>query len=151
MKPLIVLLVAFAATLLVIKLMSGQWNYILAGNIAMSIMLLFTAMGHFAFTEGMTMMIPPFIPYKKALVYVTGIIEITTAAGLLLPSTQALTAGLLILFFVMLLPANIYAAMKGVDYQKGTYEAPNLTYLWFRVPLQLLFIAWVGYFGLYNQ
>ncbi|RYF75297.1 MAG: hypothetical protein EOO39_07140 [Cytophagaceae bacterium] len=151
MKPLIVLIAAFAASLLVIKLMSGQWNYMLAGNIAMAMMLLFTAMGHFAFTKGMTMMMPPFIPYKKALVYVTGAIEIAAAAGLLIPSTRALTAGLLILFFVLLLPVNIYAAMKGVDYQKGTYEAPNLTYLWFRVPLQLLFIAWVSYFGLYNQ
>jgi uncharacterized membrane protein len=57
----------------------------------------------------------------------------------------------LIFFFVILLPANIYAAMKGVDYQKGSYGGNGLTYLWFRVPLQLLFIAWVAYFGLYTR
>jgi len=42
----------------------------------------------------------------------------------------------------MLLPANIYAALKHVDYQRGTFEGSGTNYLWFRVPLQVLFILW---------
>ena len=29
-----------------------------------------------------------------------------------------------------------------LDYQKATYDGNGLTYLWFRVPLQILFILW---------
>jgi uncharacterized membrane protein len=48
----------------------------------------------------------------------------------------------LIVFFVLLLPANINAAIKHIDYQKGTFEGQGLNYLWFRIPLQILFIVW---------
>jgi uncharacterized membrane protein len=108
----------------------------------MSAMLLFTAVGHFAFTKGMAMMLPPFIPYKTEIVYLTGIIEIAAAVGLLIPNLREITAWLLIAFFVLILPANIYAAVKQIDYQKATFEGNGLTYLWFRVPLQILFIIW---------
>ena len=148
MKPLIVLLAVFAGSLLVLKLFTGQWDYRLAGNIAMAAMLLFTAIGLFAFTKGMTMMVPDFVPFKRELVYLTGVVELAAAVGLLLPSLRSSTAILLIVFFVLLLPANIFAAVKGVDYQKGTYGKKNLAYLWFRVPLQVLFIVWVVYFSL---
>lgn len=114
----------------------------------MSIMLLFTSIGHFAFTKGMEMMIPTIIPYKRTMVYLTGVIEICAAVGLLLGSTRELTAWLLILFFILLLPANIYAAMKHVDYQKGTFEGSGVGYLWFRVPLQVLFIIWTYFFAI---
>lgn len=116
----------------------------------MAAMLLFTAIGHFAFAKGMTMMLPDFVPFKKQVVYLTGVIEATAAAGLLIGSLREVTAILLIVFFVLVLPANIYSALKNVDYQKGTNEGPSVNYLWFRVPLQLFFIAWVAYFGLYS-
>lgn len=151
MKPLLVLLAAFMLAIIGLRLLTGEWNWVLAGNIAMAIMLLFTAIGHFVFTKGMTMMLPDFIPFKKELVYLTGLIEVVAAAGLLIPSLRQMTAGFLVVFFVLLLPANVYAAYKRVDYQKGTYDGEGLRYLWFRVPLQLLFIGWVIFFGLYRQ
>jgi hypothetical protein len=43
---------------------------------------------------------------------------------------------------VVVLSANINAASKGVNYQKGTFDGDGRGYLWFRVPLQILFIAW---------
>jgi uncharacterized membrane protein len=77
----------------------------------MSAMLLFTAMGHFMFSEGMAMMIPDFIPFKLELVYLTGVFEIVSSIGLLLPKHKVITDWLLIAFFVLVLPANIYAAL----------------------------------------
>jgi len=151
MKPLLVLIAAFLISLVGLEIVSGEWNYRLAGNIAMASMLLFTAIGHFAFTKGMTMMLPDVVPFKKELVYLTGFIEAAAAIGLLVNSFRGITAILLIIFFVLLLPANIHAALKNVDYQKGTYDGQGLTYLWFRVPLQLFFIGWVVYFSLYNR
>lgn len=148
MKPLIVLISAFAIALIATKLFTGIYNYVFSGNLAMSIMLVFTAIGHFTYTKGMTMMIPPFIPYKKDLVYFTGVIEIVAAIRLLTPGLRYSTSIILIVFFILLLPANIYAAIKKVDYEKATHTGKGLNYLWFRVPLQLVFIAWIVYFNM---
>ena len=148
MKPLIVLGITFAIALLAAKIFNHGWNFIFAGNAAMSCMLLFTAIGHFAYSKGMAMMIPGIIPFKTAIVYLTGLIEISAAIGLLILSVRHITSLLLIIFFVAILPANINAAIHKVDFQKGTNEGNDLKYLWFRIPLQLFFIAWVWYFGL---
>jgi uncharacterized membrane protein len=43
----------------------------------------------------------------------------------------------------LLLPANIKAAKEHIDYQKGNFEGSGLKYLWFRMPLQILFILWI--------
>lgn len=134
------MLATFAISLLATKLIANRYDFALAGVIAMSVMLVFTSIGHFVFTKGMLMMIPGFIPFRKELVYITGIIEIAAAVGLLIPRIRIMTAWFLIVFFILLLPANIYAATRQVDYQKGTLDGPGTTYLWFRVPLQILFI-----------
>ena len=149
MKPLVVLISSFCISVLATKIFYHNWNWIFAGNAAMSSMLLFTAIGHFAFSKGMAMMMPGFIPFKKGVVFLTGLIEILAAIGLLLPAHRHLAAILLIIFFILILPANINAAVKKVDFQKGNYEGSGMNYLWFRVPLQLFFILWVWYFGLY--
>lgn len=142
MTPLIVLISAFAVSLLVIKIVRGKFDFALSGRIAMSTMLLFTSIAHFIYTNGMSMMLPDFIPYKTEVVYLTGIIEIAAAIGLLIPNFIIVTAWLLIVFFILILPANIHAAIKHIDYQKGTFDGNGLYYLWFRIPLQILFLIW---------
>ncbi|MEZ2337510.1 DoxX family protein [Mucilaginibacter sp. RCC_168] len=144
MKVLIILLGTFGIGLVVTKL-SGDFSIKLSAQIAMAVMMAFTALGHFKFTRGMAMMLPSFIPYKKQVVYITGVIEIAAAAGLLIPATRTLTAWCLILFFIVLTPANINAAMKHINMEKGTFDGPGPAYLWFRIPLQLLFMAWVSW------
>ncbi|UII25776.1 hypothetical protein LVD15_21105 [Fulvivirga maritima] len=143
MKPLIVLIVASLIALVIFRLLHGHFDFQLSAKVGMSVMLLFTAMGHYMFPQGMALMIPDFIPLKKELVYFTGIIEVAAAIGLHITQFRLLTAWLLILFFILILPANIKAAVDHLDYQKATYNGPGLAYLWFRVPLQMLFIAWV--------
>jgi uncharacterized membrane protein len=149
MKPLLVLLVAFGLLLLGSFLWTGSPNHLLTGNGAMAAMLLFTGAGHFALTAGMMQMLPTFLPAKKAWVLATGVLEIAAAVGLLIPAVRMETAWLLIAFFVLILPANVLAALRHINYQTGTLDGPGPRYLWFRVPLQVLFIAWVWYFGLY--
>jgi len=86
-------------------------------------MLLFAAIGHFVFIAGMILMLPHFISFVKAVVYLTGVAEIASALGLLINPWCETTATLLLIFFIASLPANIYAAYKQVDYQKARRAA----------------------------
>ncbi len=142
MKPLIILISVFVISCMTNKILHGNFSFALSGRIGMSAMLLFTAIGHFVFTKGMSMMLPDFVPFRIELVYLTGILEIAAAIGLFIPKFRVVTAWLLVVFFILMLPANIYASIKHIDYQKGTFDGPGLTYLWFRIPLQILFIVW---------
>lgn len=36
----------------------------------------------------------------------------------------------------------IYGSIKHLDIQKATFDGNGLNYLWFRIPLQILFIVW---------
>lgn len=143
MKPLIILLSVFTVALGLTKLFRGNFKIAFSGRIAMSVMLLFTAAGHFMFTTGMAMMLPPFIPYAREVVYLTGVFEGLAAIALLVPKFRTVAAWLLIIFFILVLPANIYAAVHRIDYQTGTFDGNGLKYLWFRIPLQIFFIVWV--------
>ena len=143
MVPLIVLLIVFVIAFFVIKSRTKRPDWQAAGRIAMSVMLVFTAVSHFVFTEGMVQMIPDVFPFKTEIVYMTGILEILFAIGLLIPKYRTLTAWLLIAFFLAVLPANIKAAMENINYQTGKLNGNGINYLWFRVPLQLFYIAWV--------
>ena len=142
MKPLIVLLAAFGLSVITVKIINGIYEFALAGRIALSAMLVFSAIGHFAFTKGMSLMVPAFIPLKTGIVYLTGLIEIIFAIGILIPAYRIFAAWSLIVFLVLVLPANIYASVKRVDYQKETFNGSGTNYLWFRIPLQILFIGW---------
>jgi uncharacterized membrane protein len=93
-------------------------------------------------------MLPPSIPFKKVIVYITGLIEILAGVGLLIKPCRHTTSVLLVIFFIMILPANVYAAINKVNYEKGNYSGNDLKYLWFRIPLQIFFVEWVCYFGI---
>ena len=111
----------------------------------MAIMLVFTALAHFNQTEYMIEMLPDFIPFKKETVYITGIIEFLAAIGLFIKKTVRITTYLLILFYFLVLPANIIGSIKQVDLGGMDAGAP---YLLFRIPLQVLFMIWIYYFGI---
>ncbi len=137
----------FAVSLLVTRLGRSAFDVSLAGRIALAFMLVFTATGHFVFTRGMTAMLPAFVPFRAFMVYLTGVLEILAAAGLFVPGLRVLTGYLLILFFILILPANIYAAVNHLNYETGATNGKGLAYLWFRVPFQLLLICWAWYFA----
>ena len=114
------------------------------GIIGLVLVLLLTASAHFFTPQALAAMLPPFVPLRPALVYLTGVLEIALALGIALPATRRV-AGLaamatLILFF----PANVYAAFAHVDVG-GHAWGP--VYLLIRAPLQALLIAWTWWFA----
>jgi uncharacterized membrane protein len=143
--PEIILIVVFVVSLLIIKKAKGAFEIAKAARIGMAAMLVVTGFAHFAFTSGMVMMLPSFIPQRALIIYATGLLEFAAAAGLLLPGFRVRTGWLLILFFILLLPANIYAALNHVNLKTAGNDGDGPVYLWFRIPLQLFFISWVYY------
>jgi uncharacterized membrane protein len=89
-------------------------------------------------TEAMIEMLPPWVPERRALVYLTGLAEVLAAIGLFSnrwrQASAIAAASMLVVFF----PANIYAAVNAVGMGGHTWGP---IYLLIRVPLQLLLLA----------
>lgn len=139
MAPLVTLLVTFV----VARAWTGARRHPdpgrRAARAALAVMLVLTGVAHFVSTEAMVQMVPPFLPGAVAIVYATGLAELA-AAGWLLARVARPAPGLgwaLAAFFAALLPANVYSAVAEVG-----LGGHGPAYLWFRVPLQLLFIGW---------
>ena len=135
MVPLIVLLVTYGTARLALR---RRPDRTLPGRVALSLMLVVTGVTHFTSTGALAAMVPPVFPAPVGLVYATGVAELVLAGLLLARPTPAL-GWTLILMFVALLPANVYGAMQGVG-----LGGHGLAYLWFRIPLQILFIIWAA-------
>jgi uncharacterized membrane protein len=112
-------------------------------RVGLSLFFIFTSVGHFIRTEEMAAMLPPSVPYRVELIYVTGVFELLGAAGVWIPRLVRLTGLLLILMLIGLLPANVYSAINRVDF--GGHGA-GPAYLLVRVPFQL-FTIWWTYFA----
>lgn len=108
-----------------------------ATRYALATMLVFTASAHFTkMKSDLVRMMPDWIPRPMALVYFTGVCEIAGAIGLLLPSVRQAAGLALIVFFIVVFPANVKAARSGVGIG-GKRPTP----LWLRASMQVLFIA----------
>ena len=57
-------------------------DILLAGKVGLAVMLLFTALGHLLYTKGMMLMLSDFVPFKKEMIYGTGLMEFMAAIGL---------------------------------------------------------------------
>src|ERR687895_1929946 len=87
------------------------WRVAAAHGLAL--MLVVTASAHFV-PASVTVMpnhadlvaiIPPFVPFPSLMVYVTGVLELAGAAGLVIPALRRPAGLALALFFVLVLPA----------------------------------------------
>ena len=114
------------------------------GVVGLVLVFLFTAGGHFLMTQAMAEMLPPFVPARVPLVYLTGLLEIGLALGLALPATRRLAGFAAIAILVLFFPANVYAAFAQVE-MGGHAWGP--VYLLIRAPLQALLIAWTWWFA----
>jgi len=149
MAPLIILLVTFAVLFLIDRFALGQrLGLSFIGRAAMAVMLIATGISHFTNTEQLIAIMPDMMPAKRELVYFTGICELAAVPGLLWSKTARLASVLLLIFFVLVLPANIAGSFKQVQFGGMEYGP---WYLLFRVPLQVLFIWWVWFFGVKSQ
>ena len=100
---------------------------------------IFFSIGHFVKTEGMVEMLPSWVPFRLALVYLTGLIELLVGIALFMPRYHLFAAKFAIAIFIIFFPVNIYAALNGIGLG-GHQWGP--VYLLIRGPLQIILIAW---------
>ncbi len=116
----------------------------LRGRISLALVFVFTGLGHFVQTESMAQMLPTWVPMRVEIIYLTGILELAAAVGLLIPRFSRLAGICLMAFLVLVLPANIHAAIHRVEI--GGHSMGPM-YLMIRVPLQLVLIGWAYWFA----
>src|SRR6266481_1189819 len=108
-----------------------------ATRYALATMLVFAASAHFTkMKSDLLRMMPEWVPQPMALIYFTGVCEIAGAIGLVLPYLRQAAGIALIVFFIVVFPANVKAARSGVG-MGGKRPTP----LWLRASMQVLFIA----------
>jgi uncharacterized membrane protein len=104
---------------------------------ALVVMFIFTATAHFnKMKHDLARMIPPYFPRPLLVVYITGVLALLGAVGLMLPAFHTLAGICLIALLVGIFIANVNAAQRGV-----TLRGKPPTPLWLRAPMQILFIA----------
>ena len=142
---LLVLLLLLTGPFLVITLLpyfSPQFNlrFSTRARIGLTLFFLFTGIGHFIRTDAMAAMLPPSVPYRVELIYLTGVFELLGAIGVWIPRLMKITGVCLILMMLAVLPANIYSAFNRVEFGGHEYGP---VYLWVRVPFQFFVIVWI--------
>jgi uncharacterized membrane protein len=140
MAPLIILVISFillrGVGLLGVRRLSS-WRE--AGLYAVAIMFLFTGSTHFTGIKyDYAAMLPEPFSGNLGMIYLTGVLQIAGAVGLLVPRTRRLAGICLALLLVAMFPGNVYAALNEIEF-RGEPPTP----LWLRAPIQLFFIGMV--------
>lgn len=90
---------------------------------------------HFAMTDLEVRIVPPWIPWPRGVVLVSGVFELLGAAALLIPAARRLAGVGLFLLTIAVTPANIYM-MQHAD----SFAIPYWV-LVLRLPLQAALLA----------
>lgn len=144
--PIFMLVILLAPWLIAVTLNAAagrKFDVRNAAAIGLSILFVFTGIGHFVLAQPMVQMLPPWVPERLLLVHASGVLEFAIALGFLIPKLRRVTglaaASVLVLFF----PLDFYAALNHV--QMGGH-AWGPIYLLIRAPLQVIIIGWVYWF-----
>ncbi|RYH67673.1 MAG: hypothetical protein EON54_03905 [Alcaligenaceae bacterium] len=110
---------------------------------ALTFVFLWFAIGgvaHFVYVDAQMRIVPPWMPWPRAAVLVSGVFELLGAAGLLWrPTRRAAGIGLCLLTLAVT-PANVYMLQQAADYPAVPYWALVL-----RLPLQVLLLALIAW------
>ena len=110
--------------------------------VGVGIVFLFFMLGgisHFTSTEFFVAIVPPYVPFQLAAVYVSGVFEILGALGLLLPRTRRMAGIGLFVLTLAVSPANVYMWMEPELFPDST---PTYHLVRLIVQLSLLACIW---------
>ena len=107
----------------------------------LAVFFVYGGVNHFRNPDFYLPMTPAYMPWHLPLVYVSGVFEIVFGLMLIIPRLTRIAAWGLILLLIAIFPANIYMAQHAELFPWTTQ-----TFLWIRLPLQLVLIAWAYWF-----
>lgn len=119
-------------------------NWLVLFQIMLAVFFIVAGANHFRVPGIYLGMMPPWLPRPEILVQVSGAAEILGGIGLLVPFARRFSGWGLIVLLVAVFPADVYVALQGQ--MPGMEVSPML--LWLRLPLQVLFIAWVWWIAI---
>ena len=102
----------------------------------MGIFYVIIGMKHFQNPSWFVQIIPPILPYKYELVYISGFFEVLLGILLMIPRFQSIAAKGLIALLICVYPANIYLAQTN-----GGALGISPLIAWGRLPFQFVFIG----------
>ena len=109
-------------------------------RLALSAFFISAGVSHFIWAASYLQIMPPYVPAPMAMIYFTGIAEVSGGVGVAFARTRKAAGIGLIAFLLAVFPANIQAALHGMTLAGGPVPA---WLLWLRLPMQPLLIAWV--------
>jgi uncharacterized membrane protein len=111
-------------------------NWRLAGMALFAALFVASGIDHFVVTGAYLKIMPPYLPFPRVLVLLSGAFELALGVMLLIPRTSRLAAWGLVTLLVAVFPANIYLYQH-----QEILPLPPIAHL-LRLPLQGLLILW---------
>ena len=104
--------------------------------IIMSLFYIIAGINHFINPVWYIRIVPPILPFKIVIVYITGILEIILGSLLFFTNTRFIAGWCLVILLFAIYPANIYVALTNGEAMDTT---PIIA--WGRLPFQFALIA----------
>jgi len=108
------------------------------GRVLIGILFMLAGINHFRRPRMYRAIMPPYLPWHKSLVALSGGAEVALGALVLVPRGRYLAGQGLIALLVAVFPANLHMALH-----TDRYPRIPAWLLWCRLPLQAVLIAWV--------
>ena len=102
----------------------------------MGIFYIIVGIKHFQDPSWFVQIVPPILPYKYELVYISGFFEVLLGILLMIPKFQSIAAKGLMALLICVYPANIYLAQTN-----GVALGVSPLIAWGRLPFQFVFIG----------
>ena len=112
--------------------MGGPWHYYF-----MACIYILAGIMHFVYPVMYERIIPSWIPSRKQLVYLSGVLEIAFGAALFFPSASRLALYGIIVLLILFLPVHTHMLQD----EKAAMGIPGWVLI-LRIPLQGLLIYW---------
>ena len=119
----------------ILKLPTEWWRIL--SLFGLSVFFVYFGIDHFINPDFYLSIMPPAFPLHAEAVYISGFFEILGGICVLIPSLRKLAGWGLIALLVSVYPANIYMAIN-----PEAFPEISIGLLYFRLPLQFLFIYW---------
>lgn len=116
-------------------------NLKLAAKWLLGVLFVAAGVNHFLRPEFYVRIMPPYLPWHRELVFLSGVAEVLLGVLLLVPRTTVLAAWGLVALLIAVFPANLHMALHAEQYP----EFPAWT-TWARLPLQGVLIAWAWWY-----